>query len=352
MGSRSQNWMAGAIRILMKERQLKIPRSVVSLPIAATVAKRQVSFAETTVIHVPFENKGRKPSHSRKHFMTELPAMEQIQEQIVESIKEGPQERVQQHTVGNVRAPVPTVWEQLIVQETPGVQVVERIQKQIAGTLPQERVQQRTVEQNMCMSVPTVQEKMNVQGIPRVQVGERIQEQIAETISQESVQQCTGEQIEAVSAPSAATASPSTPVSVIEHATLAPVGVFTKTASMIDLMPAPVIEYIAPSAAVSYPSFFPSFDQIHEAVTDSENPQFSITADETSQMSVERIQEQSAVSDLVTSVESSPVVDSVPLLHAVEYVMPESRVPAPQVREQMNVQEIPGTQVVDTKTNC
>ena len=28
--------------------------------------------------HVPFENEGRKPSHSRKHCMTELPAMEQI----------------------------------------------------------------------------------------------------------------------------------------------------------------------------------------------------------------------------------------------------------------------------------
>ena len=118
---------------------------------------------------------------------------------------------------------------------------------------------------------------------------------------------------------------------MFEHATLAP----------------PVIEYIAPSAAVSYPSFFPSLDQIHEAVTDSENPQFSITADETSKMSVERIQEQSAVSDLVTSVESSPVVDSVPLLQAVDYVMPESRVPAPQVREQTIVQEIPGTQVVE-----
>ena len=110
-------------------------------------------------------------------------------------------------------------------------------------------------------------------------------------------------------------------------------------------MPAPVIEYIAPSAAVSHPSFFPSFDQIHEAVTDSENPQFSITADETSQMSVERIQEQSAVSDLVTSVESSPVVDSVPLLHAVEYIMPESRVPAPLIQEQVFVQGIPRAQV-------
>jgi len=107
-----------------------------------------------------------------------------------------------------------------------------------------------------------------------------------------------------------------------------------------------VIEYIAPSVAASYPSFFPSFDQIHEAVTDSENPQFSINADETSKMSVERIQEQSAVSDLVTTVESSPVVDSVPMLHAVQYIMPESRVPAPQIQEQVLVPEIPRARVI------
>ena len=106
----------------------------------------------------------------------------------------------------------------------------------------------------------------------------------------------------------AATPSLSAPVSVIEHASLASVDVYTTPAPVIELMPAPVIEYIAPSLAVSYPSFFPSFDQIHEAVTDLENPQFSITADETSQMPVqeipelqvlERIQEQSAVSDFV-----------------------------------------------------
>ena len=47
------------------------------------------------------------------------------------------------------------------MQENPGAQVVERIQKQIAETIPQERVQ-RTVEQNVCMSVPTVQEQMFV----------------------------------------------------------------------------------------------------------------------------------------------------------------------------------------------
>ena len=111
-------------------------------------------------------------------------------------------------------------------------------------------------------------------------------------------------------------------------------------------MPAPVIEYIAPSVAASHPSFCPSIDQIHEAVTDSERPQFSITADEISQMSVERIHELGAVSDLVTSVESSPVVDSVPLLHAVEYIMLESRVPAPQIQEQVIVPEIPRARVV------
>ena len=49
---------------------------------------------------------------------------------------------------------VPTVQEQMIVQEIPGAQVVERIQKQIAETIPQER--QRTVEQIVKVPVPTV----------------------------------------------------------------------------------------------------------------------------------------------------------------------------------------------------
>ena len=181
--------------------------------------------------------------------------------------------------------------------------------------------------------------QMPVQEIPELHVVEQIQEQIMGTFSQESVQQRTDEQIVAVAAPSAATTSPSPPVSVIEHTTLAPVDVYTKTAPVVDLMSAPVIEYIAPSAAVSYPSFLLSIDQIHEAVTDSEKPQFSINADEISQMSVGRIHEQSAVSDLVTSVESSPV----PLLHAVEYVMPEPRVivqgiPRAQVGERIQEQ--------------
>ena len=279
----------------------------------------------------------------------EVPSMERIQEQIVESIKEVPQERVQQRTVEqNVCMSVPIVQEQMHVQEIPGTQIVERIQKQIAETIPQERVQ-RTSEQDVCVSVPTVQEQTIVQEVPGTQVVERIQKQIAETIPQERVQRTVEQNVcmsVPLAAPRAATVSPSVPVSVFEHATPTPVDMYTKPAPVIDFIPTPVIEYIAPSAAVSYPSFLPSIDQIHEAVTDSENPQFSITADETSKMSVERIQEQSAVSDLVTSVVSSPVVESVPLLHAVEYGMPDLRVPAPQVQEQMNVQEIPGTQVV------
>ena len=118
----------------------------------------------------------------------EVPSMERIQEQIVESIKEVPQERVQQRTVEqNVCMSVPTVQEQMNVQVIPGAQVVERIQKQIAETIPQER-DQRTVEQNVCMSVPTVQEQTIVQEIPGTQVVERIQKQIAETIPQERVQ--------------------------------------------------------------------------------------------------------------------------------------------------------------------
>ena len=118
----------------------------------------------------------------------EVPSMEWIHEQIVECIKEVPQERVQQRTVEqNVCMSVPTVQEQMDVQEIPGTQVVERIQKQIAETIPQERVQ-RTVEQNVCMSVPTVQEQTTVQEIPGTQVVERIQKQIAETIPQERVQ--------------------------------------------------------------------------------------------------------------------------------------------------------------------
>ena len=109
---------------------------------------------------------------------------------------------------------------------------------------------------------------------------------------------------------------------MIEHATLAPVDVYTTPAPVIELMPAPVIEYIAPSPAVSYPSFLV-------------NPQFSIHADETSQMPVvvqeipevqvvERIQEQSVepveaplqeqIGDIPVPPIVEEIVDLVPVL--------------------------------------
>ena len=155
---------------------------------------------------------------------------------------------------------VATVQEQRNVQVIPDAQVVERIQKQITKTIPQQR-DQRTDEQNACVSVPTVQEQMLVQGIPGVQVVERIQKQIAETIPQER-DQSTVEQSVCMSVPLAAPRA----------ATVAPVDVYTTPAPVIDLMPTPVIEYIAPSAAVSYPSFFPSFSQPNEAITGLVNP--------------------------------------------------------------------------------
>ena len=78
---------------------------------------------------------------------------------------------------------IPTVQEQVIVQEDPMVQFMERIQEQIVETIkevPQERVQQRTVEQFVRVPVPQTQEQVIVKEIPEVQVVERIQEQIAE----------------------------------------------------------------------------------------------------------------------------------------------------------------------------
>ena len=42
---------------------------------------------------------------------------------------------------------------------------------------------------------------------------------------------------------------------VIEHSTLAPVDVYTTPSLVIELMPAPLIEYSAPSLAVSFPTY-------------------------------------------------------------------------------------------------
>ena len=47
-----------------------------------------------------------------------------------------------------------------------------------------------------------------------------------------------------------------------------------------------MIAYIAPSPGESCPSFCPSFSLPNEAITGLVNPQFSITADDTSQVEV------------------------------------------------------------------
>ena len=174
--------------------------------------------------------------------------------------------------------------------------------------------------------------QMPVQEIPEPHVLERIQEQIVGTISQESVQQRTDEQIVAIAAPRAATASPSPPVSVIEHATLAPVDVYTKPAPVMEPMPAPVIEYIAPSPAVSYPSAFSSVDGLNGVV----NPQFSITADETSQMPVQEI------------IPRAQVVKRIRGKRAHQRTVEQNvRAPVPTVQEQSFVPEKPEAQGVE-----
>ena len=104
------------------------------------------------------------------------------------------------------------------------------------------------------------------------------------------------------------------------------------------MWPAPVIDYIAPSPAVSYPSFFPSFDEINEAISCVVNLQFPITADETSRMLVvvqeipevqfmERIQEQ-----IVDPIEA-PLQEHVQLHTAVQI----EHVPVPQIQNSTSI---------------
>ena len=99
-----------------------------------------------------------------------------------------------------------------------------------------------------------------------------------------------------------------------------------------------MIEYIAPFPAISYPSF----SQLNEAITDLANPQFSITADETSQVPVvvqeipevqvmERIQEQ--IADPI----EAPLQEHVQLHTAVQIV----HVPVPRIQSSTLISSAP-----------
>ena len=88
-------------------------------------------------------------------------------------------------------------------------------------------------------------------------------------------------------------------------------------AAPVRLAPAPVIEYIEPSPAVSYPSFFPSFSLSNEAITVLVNPQFSITADETSQVQVvvQEVPEIQVVERIKEQIVGPPSVTTVGVRH-------------------------------------
>ena len=73
----------------------------------------------------------------------------------------------------------PTAQEQVIFQVNPDVRIVERIQEQIVETMkevPHDRVQQRTVEQIVRVPVPQIQESI-VKGV-KVITQERFPERI------------------------------------------------------------------------------------------------------------------------------------------------------------------------------
>ena len=75
------------------------------------------------------------------------------------------------------------------MQEIPRAQVAKRIRVNIVETIPQERVQQRTVEQIVRVPVPTVQKQMCVPVKSGAQVMERIPEHIVESLDQEELDQ-------------------------------------------------------------------------------------------------------------------------------------------------------------------
>ena len=129
----------------------------------------------------------------------EVPVVEWIQEQIVETIEVLPQERVKQHTAKQfVHVPVPQIQEQSAVTDlvNPQISITTDGALQVIDSFPlledfaapvYNQVHQEQI-------VATPQAQVIVQEIPEVYVVERTQEQTVETIEvipQERFQQCT-----------------------------------------------------------------------------------------------------------------------------------------------------------------
>ena len=126
------------------------------------------------------------------------------------------------------------------------------------------------------------------------------------------------------------------PALVIEHVTV------DTYAAPAHLAPAPVIEYIAPSLAVSYPSFGPLFSQLDEAITDLANPQFSITADETSQVPVvvqeiPEVQVTERIHEQIFEPLEVPLQEHVQLHTAIQI----AHVPVPQIQSSTSISSAP-----------
>merc|ERR1712032_294706 len=115
-------------------------------------------------------------------------------EEVVQVAKIIPQERVQQRTVEQVvDVPVPQVVEEIVEQvvDVPVPQTVEEV-VQVPQVQVQEKIVQRAVEQVVQVPLPQVVEK--VIEVPKIQVQERIvkvpkvQQIITDTVVQNQVQ--------------------------------------------------------------------------------------------------------------------------------------------------------------------
>ena len=113
-----------------------------------------------------------------------LPPLEEFAASVVSQVHQ--EQIVAGETCQNI-VENPTVQERVIVQKIPEVQVVERIQEQILETIktvPKERVQQRTVENIVDVSVRRVQAQIVevVKVFPQDRISKQIVEQIVDVL--------------------------------------------------------------------------------------------------------------------------------------------------------------------------